>query len=145
MKNRQAEAWSPGSVPALGPPDRFEREILLYLQALVARARLAACTASVMASDGDPSMALRLVETTGQQLRDDFHDLARRLKPLSASAPGKHAGGSSAEKAGLHQAAQRLHGVMSETIAPALPPAQDDLEVLVHFENGDLVLSRQVT
>jgi hypothetical protein len=58
-------------------------ELVTYLKAMIARARIGACTASVLVADGDGAMALRLLDQIENEIRVDYWDLQNRLTALS--------------------------------------------------------------
>jgi hypothetical protein len=62
-------------------------EIVVFVRAMVARARLGAVTAGVLASEGAPVAALQLLDEVHDTLRPDYWDLQRRLAALARAEP----------------------------------------------------------
>src|SRR5690606_17382510 len=58
-------------------------ELVLFLQAMIARARLGAITASVLAADGDSLHAVRLLTAIEDEMRTDYYDLHNRIAALA--------------------------------------------------------------
>jgi hypothetical protein len=58
-------------------------ELVLFLQAMIARARLGAITASVLAADGDGLHAVVLLKTIEDEMRTDYFDLHNRIAALA--------------------------------------------------------------
>lgn len=62
-------------------------EISVFLAAMIARARVTAATARLLAVSGDPVGALRFASNWEEGVRQDYSDLYRRLRPLANFEP----------------------------------------------------------
>lgn len=120
----EAEAWAKGVDRAFGDPTEFRKEMLVYLHALLARARVNATTAGALAFDGQAGAAFRLVDELVQELRGDFFDVDRRMRALSRVQAGGRMVGSG--KRLLHTVTTDLAELMQNEVRPALPPATDE-------------------
>ncbi len=114
------EAWAREITSLMGKdPAYFEAEVMIYLQALVIRARLATSAAMLLALDGAIEFGYELLSSTANELRDDYTMLARKLRPLAEQTPRPWA-----RQAALHESATRLHELMSARIVPQIPPRE---------------------
>jgi hypothetical protein len=62
-------------------------EMIVFVRAMVGRARLGVVTARVLAADCAPLAALTLLEGIEEGVRHDYGDLSRRLSALARSTP----------------------------------------------------------
>ncbi len=62
-------------------------ELVVFLQAMIVRARLAACTAGVLAAEGGEQPAVMLLASLDQELRHDYWNLQRPIHALAKSQP----------------------------------------------------------
>jgi hypothetical protein len=118
---RLTTPWVRGSRDAFGEPEDFEAEVLLYLRALVTRARLTGSTAMLLAFEGHAVDALRLVDQTNDEIRLRFMDLSRRMGPLADITPSFWVGRDRKE---LHGMVTRLEALMAGEIQLALPTGE---------------------
>ena len=65
----------------------LERELLLFLRALMSRTKLGVLAASVLAEEGRGATAMKLITDMERELRSQFFDLHNRLRPLAAIEP----------------------------------------------------------
>lgn len=116
------KAWSSAVAAVLGgkEPAWFESEVVLYLRAMVTRARLTSTTALLMALDGDPATGLALLESTATDLRDGHTALARKVRALASQPPKWNW----ANQQCLHESTRRLQRLMDDQIEPRLPPRE---------------------
>lgn len=116
------KAWSSAVAAVLGgkEPAWFESEVVLYLRAMVTRARLTSTTALLMALDGDPATGLALLESTAADLRDGHTALARKVRALASQPPKSNW----ANQQCLHESTRRLQRLMDDQIEPCLPPRE---------------------
>ncbi|MDB4959380.1 MAG: hypothetical protein JWO36_6949 [Myxococcales bacterium] len=156
-KTGERYAWAPGVSDELG--DRKSGlldELVLFLQAMIARAQLGACTAAALAADGDSGQALRLLEQLHQEVREEYTNLARRIRPLAGTSPQAKwhrlrdlsdrwsvpffNGIEDGRGADLIRA---LYEQMHATIGVNLPPR--DAEVLVSVRSSEVLQLAQVS
>jgi hypothetical protein len=84
-KTGERRAWAGDAVELLGA-DATD-EIVVFLRAMLCRARLATCTAALLAADGSSQLAVRLLDANDEQMRPDYWDLQNRLRALARSTP----------------------------------------------------------
>jgi len=96
-------------------PEVFESEVLLYLRAMIVRARLVNTTAILLAMDGHPEQAFELVERVVEGLRDDFFGLFRRMRGLTKHDLGRIPWRGRRE---LRDVVTGLHDLMDERLRP---------------------------
>lgn len=65
----------------------MEKELTLYIRALLARTKLGMLAASVLAEEGRGSTAMKMLHDGQLELRSEFFDLYNRLKPLATIEP----------------------------------------------------------
>ncbi len=120
-------------------------EIVLFLQAMIVRARLTACTAAVVSADGDGRAALTMLDRLEPELRHDYHDLANRVKALAKfepqapkwkellqSVPGAKIPLMRMKSDNeAHALMQELYGEMHRTIGAALPERDVAVDVFI--------------
>jgi hypothetical protein len=126
-------------------------ELVLFIQAMIARARLAALTAAVLAQETAGGDALALIEQTAMETRRDYYDLHNRVRALTRSGPEASGvrrlmeiakqrvpllGGADDESAVL--ALRALEAAMSSTVGDALPDRDDELVIDVLVEPAAL-------
>jgi hypothetical protein len=81
-------AWVDGVVDELGDGTKGVREELtVFLASMVTRARVTAASAAALASEGEAVSALKMIDRLETSLREDYHDLYRRLAALARQAP----------------------------------------------------------
>jgi hypothetical protein len=99
-------------------------ELVLFLQAMIARARLAAITAGVLAAEGGSEHAVRLLATIENEMRTDYFDLHNRIAALARGERAENAWG-------------RLRGVAGKRL-PMLAGGTDDegIEVVRSIERA---------
>lgn len=120
-----AQTWAAGVVDAVGDTDQLRSELLVYLRALVVRARLATSTAGILAADGHLEDAGRLLDHTVDDLRDDFYRIYRRLRPLAQWAPKRPLPWRRRELERAHQTVVEVFELMASEVEPSLPDADD--------------------
>lgn len=128
-----AQTWAAGVLEAVGEPDHLRSELLVYLRALVVRARLATSTAGVLAADGDVESATRLLDATIEELRTDFYAIYRRLRPLATWAPKRALPWRRKEWDRAHQTVVEVFELMANDVEPSLPgpePVTIELDVV---------------
>jgi hypothetical protein len=81
----ERKAWAGGAVGLFGP--EAADEIVVFLRSMVTRARLAACTADILVTDGCGETAIRLLDAHEEQIRGDYPDLHSRIRALARSKP----------------------------------------------------------
>lgn len=118
-----AQAWAAGVLDAVGDPDQLRSELLVYLRAVVVRARLATSTSGILAMDGDIDDANRLLVETVADLRDDFYGLYRRLRPLAQWAPKRAVPWKRRDWDRAHETVVEIYELMAGEVEPLLPPA----------------------
>lgn len=124
---------------AIDDPDEFQREMLLYLDAVLVRGRLATVTALIVAADGHGADAQRLLEEAASSTRADYY---RVQKPLASLASRARDAGRLRALSGSHR---RVATVISELEAAAadieesLPPAVGtEVELVAELEAGEV-------
>lgn len=93
----------------------------MYLHALVARARVLAAAAGLLARDGHDREALHLVNEVASHLRSDCFELLRRLRALAVHEPPRKLLKSTPRP--HHQVAQDLWELIERQISPLIPAA----------------------
>lgn len=128
-------------------------ELMLYLEALVVRARLIAVTAAIVAADGDGAAALRMVTDAEVDIRSRYHDLHNRVAALAKIGPEASTIGRWVKKFGERvplplpgtssdawSIMQQLDRIMNERVGVVLPrepiDAAVELPVQVVVGNG---------
>ncbi|MEX1009666.1 MAG: hypothetical protein WD271_17745 [Acidimicrobiia bacterium] len=86
-KTGERKAWAGDVAKQLTGESTAVDEMVVFLRAMVTRARLGAVTAGVLATDGAPIAALSLLDELRDTLRTDYWDLQNRLSALARSAP----------------------------------------------------------
>ncbi len=119
-----AQAWASGVLDAVGDPEQLRSELLVYLRAVVVRARLATSTSAILAIDGDIDDANRLLGETVEDLRNDFYDLYRRLRPLAQWAPRRAIPWKRRDWDRAHDTMVEVYELMAGEVEPLLPPAE---------------------
>jgi hypothetical protein len=138
-KTGERHAWAgPTAAELADATTGVTDELVVFVSAMISRARATAVTASVLAADGHPLAALRLVDGLEESLRDDYGDLYRRLRAL-AREPATTArwkrlvplfdDDEDAEKA--HRMVSWLSAQMDRTIGAALPQRDEPLALVV--------------
>ena len=120
-----AQTWADGVLEAVGDTEQLRSELLVYLRALVVRARLATSTAGVLAIDGHIEDATRLLDHTVEDLRDDFYAIYRRLRPLATWAPKRALPWRRKEWDRAHQTVVEVFELMASEVEPALPTTEE--------------------
>jgi len=139
-ENGEAQTWADGVLEAVGDTEQLRSELLVYLRALVVRARLATSTAGVLAVDGHFEDAERLLDQTVDDLRTDFYAIYRRLRPLATWAPKRALPWRRKEWDKAHATVVEVFELMASEVEPALPTGDErplELEV-VTGESGEI-------
>lgn len=134
-KTGTVAAWA-GSVTSdlAGGSNGTIDELVVFVAAMISRARTTAAMSGVLASDGYGLAALRLIDSAQETLRDDYNDLHRRLAALARQDPSvpkwKQLLPGSADDvtrgAGL---VRRLVEQMNLTIGAAMPARDETLSL----------------
>lgn len=130
----EAEAWAAGVLEAVGEPAQLRSELLVYLRAVVVRARLATATSGILAMDGDVEDANRLLAETVEELRSDFYGLYRKLRPLAQWAPKRSLPWKRKDWDRAHETVVEVYELMAGEVEPLLPdpePKPIELEAVV--------------
>ncbi len=120
----EMQAWADGVLDAVGAPDDLRSELLVYLRAVVVRARLATATSEIVAIDGDVAEAGRLLHDTAAELREDIADLRRRLGPLARWAPRRGRPWKRRDWERAHEIVVEVYELMEGDVEPLLPEAE---------------------
>lgn len=120
----EMQAWAAGVLDAVGEPDDLRSELLVYLRAVVVRARLATSASEVLALDGHVVDANRLLTDTVDELRSDIGDLRRRLGPLARWAPRRGLPWKRREWERAHEIVAEIYELMEGEVEPSLPSAE---------------------
>ncbi|MDH4171113.1 MAG: hypothetical protein OEW42_16140 [Acidimicrobiia bacterium] len=122
---------------AIDDPDEFQREMLLYLDSVLVRGRLATITALVVAADGHGADAQRLLEEAASSTRGDFYRLQQPLATLA----GRHR--DAGRLRALATSHRRIAGVIADLEAATseveglLPPAAGtEVELIAEIRDG---------
>jgi len=123
-------------------------ELLIFLRAMVCRARLTTATASALAAEGDGETALRLMDHLDEDLRRDYHDLHNRIAALARTLPDAplwqrvpvlSSSGlpkvSSAEREQAHAMVSRIAKLMEQTVGASLPERDAGVSMLVSADS----------
>ncbi|MHB0979136.1 MAG: PIN domain-containing protein [Thermoleophilia bacterium] len=123
-------------------------ELLIFLRAMVCRARLTTATASALAAEGDGETALRLMDHLDEDLRRDYHDLHNRIAALARTMPDAplwqrvpvlSSSGlpkvSSAEREQAHAMVSRIAKLMEQTVGASLPERDAGVSMLVSADS----------
>ena len=87
-KTGSASAWAGSVASDLGSASTGTvDELVVFVAAMISRARTTAALGAALASDGDGLAALRLIDALHESLRDDYSDLDRRLSALAKAEP----------------------------------------------------------
>lgn len=86
QKTGERKAWAGDVVKQIGNGVAAD-ELVVFLRAMIARARLSAVTAGLLSNDGTPVAALHLLDEVHDSLRSDYWDLQNRLAALARSTP----------------------------------------------------------
>lgn len=136
-KNEEPRAWARGAKKAFGDREAFEAEVLIYARAMTIRARLALCTAGVVALDGQAEVGQWMLRDVGEETADAFGDLARRLHALAQEDPGWTWIPLSGRKE-LQETARSLANLFETQIAPQLPArTTDTIEFCLEIGPGE--------
>lgn len=110
-------------------------EVSIYLQAMVARARLTAATAFVLATDGDARASAALTESAVHELSSSYNPLLTSLVPLAERRPGERlldrVPGRRASDEDRFRFVGDLVGQMRAGIGKALEAANDDMQIVL--------------
>ena len=132
----EMQAWAAGVLDAVGEPDDLRSELLVYLRAVVVRARLATAASEVLALDGHVVDANRLLIDTVAELRADIGDLRRRLGPLARFAPRRALPWKRREWERAHEIVSEIYELMEGEVEPSLPEA-DPWPLAIEAAVGD--------
>lgn len=83
----ERRAWAGDLGRRLARDDSGIDELVVFVRAMVTRARLAAVTAGSLADADAPVAAVRLLDKVENEIREDYSDLQRRLSALARSRP----------------------------------------------------------
>lgn len=86
-KTGQRKAWVGDVVKQFSGDRATVDELVVFLRAMVSRARLGAATAALLAVEGVPVPAIRLLDQLHEGIRSDYWDLQRRLQALARTEP----------------------------------------------------------
>ncbi|MGI9600734.1 MAG: hypothetical protein ACR2QE_02535, partial [Acidimicrobiales bacterium] len=124
---------------AIDDPEDFQREMLLYLDTVLVRGRLATITALVVAADGHGADAQRLLEEASSTTRGEFYRLQRPLSALAARAR------EASRLRSLTSRNKKVVGVITDLDAAAIeveeslpPPVGTDVELIAELEDGEV-------
>lgn len=115
--------WAPDVADRLTKEGVVE-ELVVFLQAMAVNARLNAMTAFVLADDGEPGAALRLLDSLEVTIRHDYHDLHNRLAALAKHTPELSMIGKITDRRDTNRArglVSALTSSMEQTIGSQLP------------------------
>lgn len=124
-KKDEPRAWARGASKAFGDRETFEAEVLIYARAMSIQARLAMCTAAVVALDGQPEVAQWMLRDVAENTADAFGDLARRLGALAQEDIGWTWVPLSGRKE-LQETSKTLAELFETQVAPQLPARPSD-------------------
>lgn len=119
-------------------------ELLIFLRAMVCRGRLTTATAAVLAADGEPQTACRMLDHLDGELRSDYHDLHNRIRALARVSPDAPLwqrvpllsstdlpGVSAVERQKAFAMVQQIEQVMHETVGSSLPARDALIEIIL--------------
>jgi len=132
-------AANPVVADAIDDPDEFQREMLLYLDAVLVRGRLATVTALMVAADGHGADAQRLLEEAASSTRTDYYRLQKPLASLASRSRD------ASRLRALSSSHRRVATVITELEAAAaeieesLPPAVGtEVELVAEVTDGEV-------
>jgi hypothetical protein len=137
---RLETAWV-GDIAKRMASDDLVAELVVFLRAMITRARLAAFTAGVLANAGDVSVALTLLDEIEDHVRQDYWPLQRRLAALARTQPDDALLSrfmKAKERSRAVENAKRVSGALEEAIGARLP--ERDREVSVAVPTSSLAL-----
>lgn len=136
-KTGAIKTWVGNLTDELGDEDNgIADELVLFLQAMITRARVGTCVASAIASQGDGEAALRLLDVLDDGLRPDFYDLHNRIRALAKIPPDKKwwpkVPGLSRERAtAAFELVTHLNDEMTTKIGPFIPERDQEVSFVV--------------
>lgn len=87
-KKGESKGWVKDVVDELGDADGGSAdELVVFVQSMVVRARLASATSAVLATGGDGGAALRLLDQIESETREDYWALQRPISALAKHQP----------------------------------------------------------
>lgn len=117
---------------------RLERELILFVRSLLSRSKLSLLAAASLAENGRPKSALRLIDKAETELRQEFFDLHRRLKPLGKFAPEQtlrhRLPGASESLERAHGTVQALVAHLDANVLPIIPDPYNPAEVVIELD-----------
>lgn len=140
-KTGESQAWVSGVTDDLGDAGKGIRdELTVFLTAMITRARVSAASAAILASNGDALSALRLVRNLEESLRNDYHDLYRRLVALSKYEPDtprwkRMMPMDRDEPVRAHEFVVHISSEMKTAIGDSLPSSNEPLILETKFED----------
>ena len=121
-KGDDARAWARGTTKEFSKQEALGEEALLYPRAMVDRARLAFCTAGVIALQEGTAEALAVLRHAESELKTSFVDLDVLLRELAEERP-KWAWVPFNDRKEVHDKARALAALFADEVAPLLPRA----------------------
>jgi len=118
----------------------LERELLLFLRALMSRTKLGVLTASVLAEEGRGATAMKLIADMERELRSQFFDLHNRLRPLAAIEPDiplrERLPGVKNTTQDAFETVKSLVAHMNSSVLPAIPDPDGHSEVRAALDSA---------
>lgn len=140
-QQRLETAWV-GDIAKRMASDELVAELVVFLRAMVTRARLAALTAGVLANAGDVSVALTMLDEIEGDIRDDYWPLQRRLAALARTKPddallSRYMKSKERDRALAN--AKEVSGALEQAIGARLPERDKEIAVVVPSTALELV------
>lgn len=132
-KSGERTAWAGDVAKHLSDSSAVD-ELVVFIRAMVSRARIAAITAGLLVDEGAAIAALHLVNSVQDSLRTDYWDLQNRLKALATSTPDaplwkRVVDRSAAERAASHATA--LSHALETAVGTRVPERDQELAIIV--------------
>jgi len=114
---------------------RLERELIIFVRALLARTKLGVLASAALAEDGHGAAALNAIDRYETELRQEFFDLHRRLVPLARIEPESSLiqrlpmMGAAIQRA--HDTVQVLVEHLNTHVLPIIPDPTDERAVVI--------------
>ena len=130
------------AVENLAREGKLEEEIVLFVRSLLAQAKLDALAAACLAEEGSAEVAMRMLDSSAQELRSELFDRHNRLKPLATYAPLKSFRdkvplmGSRTEHA--HSVVKALVEQLDQHVLPKIPNPSFDAPLEVQQSSGQV-------
>lgn len=132
-------------------------ELLIFLRAMVCRARLTTATATCLAAEGEGQTALKLMDHLDEELRRDYHDLHNRIRALARTMPDAplwqrvpvlSTSGlpkvSSAQRTQAHAIVTQVAQLVEATVGASLPERDAGVSMFVSSETLRLARAHDV-